>query len=130
MCLKSTNESGSITQRIKCFSPEGCGLFFDLIRQYKQDLSLRLVVLMQMVVRSPFLLGLSCETLAARMRALSAALPNADMQRMVESYPSLLEVIISMCCFNFTILTPCSLFTDMLSGTSNISWLPHALYNG
>ena len=47
---------------------------------------------MQMVVRSPFLLGLSHATLSQRMQALHAALPQADVQRMAEHYPSLLEV--------------------------------------
>ena len=49
-----------------------------------------------MVVRSPFLLGLSCQTLLTRVQALQAACPDADVQRMVEYYPSLLEV--STCC--------------------------------
>lgn len=48
-----------------------------------------------MVVRSPFLLGLSCHTLLTRIQALQAACPDADVQRMVEYYPSLLEV--SLC---------------------------------
>ena len=56
---------------------------------------LRLVLCVQMAVRSPFLLGLSHETLAARMQALSDALPNADVQSMAENYPSLLEVTFS-----------------------------------
>lgn len=45
-----------------------------------------------MVVRSPFLLGLSQETLTARVQALHAALPDADVQRMAQYSPSLLEV--------------------------------------
>lgn len=45
-----------------------------------------------MVVRSPFLLGLSCQTLLTRIQALQAACPEAAVQRMVEYYPSLLEV--------------------------------------
>lgn len=47
---------------------------------------------LQMVIRSPFLLGLSSQTLTARFRALQAAFPDANVQRMVEYYPSLLEV--------------------------------------
>lgn len=46
-----------------------------------------------MVVRSPFLLGLSQETLTARMQALRSALPDADVQRMAQYSPSLLEVM-------------------------------------
>ena len=61
-------------------------------------------LLVQMVVRSPFLLGLSHQTLTARMQALRAALPNADVQRMAQYSPSLLEVTTQddpssiMCC--------------------------------
>ena len=47
---------------------------------------------LQMVVRSPFLLGLSLQTLTTRVHALESALPTANVQRMVEYYPSLLEV--------------------------------------
>ena len=55
-------------------------------------------LLVQMVVRSPFLLGLSHPTLTARMQALRAALPDADVQRMAQYCPSLLEVWIQTCC--------------------------------
>ncbi len=48
---------------------------------------------LQMVIRSPFLLGLSSQTLATRFQALQTAFPDANVQRMVEYYPSLLEVI-------------------------------------
>ncbi len=47
---------------------------------------------LQMVIRSPFLLGLGSQTLVTRFQALQAAFPDADVQRMVEYYPSLLEV--------------------------------------
>lgn len=47
---------------------------------------------LQMVTRSPFLLGLSSQTLATRFQALQTAFPDANVQRMVEYYPSLLEV--------------------------------------
>ena len=57
-------------------------------------------VLLQMVVRSPFLLGLSHKTLMTRVQALHAALPNADVQRMAQYSPSLLEVL-KMCCICF-----------------------------
>lgn len=47
---------------------------------------------LQMVMRSPFLLGLSSQTLAKRFHALQAAFPEGNVQRMIEYYPSLLEV--------------------------------------
>ena len=47
---------------------------------------------LQMVIRSPFLLGLSSQNLATRFQALQTAFPDANVQRMVEYYPSLLEV--------------------------------------
>lgn len=50
-------------------------------------------LLVQMVVRSPFLLGLSRQTLTARMQALRVAMPRANVQRMAQYYPSLLEVL-------------------------------------
>ena len=61
-------------------------------------------LLLQMVVRSPFLLGLSHQTLTTRLQALRAALPKADVQRMAQYSPSLLEVMTQddpsslMCC--------------------------------
>ncbi len=51
-----------------------------------------MLMLLQMVIRSPFLLGLSSQTLAIRFQALQAAFPEGNVQRMIEYYPSLLEV--------------------------------------
>lgn len=61
----------------------------------------RAPLIMQMVVRSPFLLGLSYQTLTTRIAALQAAFPDADVQRMVEYYPSLLEVSAISCTMCF-----------------------------
>lgn len=51
------------------------------------------MLLLQMVIRSPFLLGLTHQTLTTRIQALRAALPSADVQRMAQYSPSLLEVM-------------------------------------
>ena len=45
-----------------------------------------------MVVRSPFLLGISTETLVDRFQDLQKELVGADVQRMAEYCPSILEV--------------------------------------
>ena len=59
---------------------------------------------MQMIVRSPVLLGLTHETLTTRMKALEAACPKADVQRMIEHYPSLLEVNPAIATLQLTVL--------------------------
>ena len=51
-----------------------------------------MLISLQMVIRSPFLLGLSSQTLAIRFQALQTAFPDANVERMLEYYPSLLEV--------------------------------------
>ena len=52
------------------------------------------VRLLQMVVRSPFLMGLSPETLQGRMEALQTELADCNVHRMAEYCPSLLEVML------------------------------------
>lgn len=51
-----------------------------------------------MVVRSPFLLGISTETVVDRFQELQRELAGADVQRMAEYYPSILEVSLSDFC--------------------------------
>lgn len=50
---------------------------------------------MQVVVRSPFLLGISTATLADRLEELQTELAGSDVQRMAEYCPSILEVNVS-----------------------------------
>lgn len=82
-------------------------------------------LLVQMVLRSPFLLGLSHQTLTARMQALRVALPTADVQCMAQYSPSLLEVMnlydssSIMCCICFL----SSMRTDAAVHAANNGWL-------
>ena len=48
-----------------------------------------------MVVRSPFLLGISTETVVDRFQELQRELAGADVQRMAEYCPSILEVFLT-----------------------------------
>lgn len=92
------------------------------------------MLLLQMVVRSPFLLGLTHQTLTTRIQALRAALPSADVQRMAQYSPSLLEVMHQdypssavMCCICLLSSTPsdavvlAALKTTCVKGMGSIS---------
>lgn len=81
---------------------------------------------MQMVVRSPFLLGLSRQTLTARMQALHVAMPHANVQSMAQYYPSLLEVLnpARICCITLSIImyvdVRCMSCPEALSANSHL----------
>ncbi|KAL0041747.1 hypothetical protein WJX79_003202 [Trebouxia sp. C0005] len=79
----------------------------------------------KMVMRSPFLLGLSSQTLAKRFHALQAAFPEGNVQRMIEYYPSLLECKVGKVIGNLKALQ--QLFPETVNTIAVVEYMPTLL---